>query len=86
MKQLQSGARSIATRPVYDRLETQDQVVVGYIYSIISWEKYLTEMLPMGVVGVNVILRNSCGQSMSYELSGDKVRYRKQIIFLFILM
>jgi predicted transcriptional regulator with HTH domain len=54
--------------------------VVGYIYSIIPWESYLTNLLPkttkeegeISVVrGVIVVLHNTCNQSRSYKFQSN---------------
>lgn len=70
---------SIAAQPVYKGLSAQADDVVGYIYSVVSWESYLLNLLPDGVVGIVVVLRNSCGQSVTYELTGNDVstQYKK---------
>jgi hypothetical protein len=47
--------------------------VVAYIFSVVSWERYLVNLLPEGVNGMVVVLRNSCNQAFSYEINGPDV-------------
>lgn len=61
---------SVAAQPVYRGLGTDTDDVVAYIYSTVSWDKYLLKLLPEEVKGIFVVLRNSCGQSVTYELNG----------------
>ena len=65
--------RSIAAQPVYNKLDTLTQKIVGYLYSIVSWDYYLSDLLPYGVNGIYVVLRNSCNQSVTYQLFGNEV-------------
>jgi hypothetical protein len=65
--------RSIAAQPVYNKLDTTTQKIVGYLYSIVSWDYYLYDLLPYGVNGIYVVLRNSCNQSVTYQLFGNEV-------------
>jgi hypothetical protein len=65
--------RSVAAQPVYNKLDASTQKIVGYLYSIVSWEYYLRDLLPKGVNGVYVVLRNSCNQSSTYQLNGNEV-------------
>jgi hypothetical protein len=65
---------SVAAQPVFNTLETSKKIV-GYLYSIISWNHYLNDLLPEGVSGVHVVFRNSCNQSFTYQLNGNKVSY-----------
>ena len=68
--------RSIAAQPVYSKLDTTTRKIVGYLYSIVSWDYYLFDLLPYGVNGIYVVLRNSCNQSVTYQLYGNEVRIR----------
>lgn len=65
--------RSIAAQPVYNKLDTSTQKIVGYLYSIVSWDYYLFNLLPFGVNGIYVVLRNSCNQAVTYQLFGNEV-------------
>ena len=47
--------------------------VIGYLFSIISWDNYLVNLLPVGVEGIIVVLRNSCDQAYTYEINGPEV-------------
>jgi hypothetical protein len=67
---------SVAAQPVYRGLEKWSEDVVGYIFSVVAWDNYLVDLLPEGVRGIIVVLRNHCDQSITYELSGKNVSNR----------
>lgn len=67
---------SLAAKPVYNQpAENEQQEVVGYLYSVVAWEMYLTSLIPPDVKGIQAILRNSCGQAKSYDLSSGMTRF-----------
>mgnify|MGYP005847545603 CR=1 FL=1 len=68
---------SIAAQPVFEALQAPSSSrsglkVAGYIYSVIDWTVHLHNLLPEGVNGIIVVLRNSCDQSYTYELNGNQ--------------
>jgi hypothetical protein len=65
---------SIAAQPIYNKLESSSSKIVGYLFSIIAWDFFLVNLLPQGVNGVFIVFRNSCNQSVSYQLDGNEVR------------
>ena len=71
----QMHPHSIISQPVYKALLFNDNSVVGYLYSIITWHRYLENLLPEGVQGIRAVLRNSCNQSVTYELEGPHAHY-----------
>jgi hypothetical protein len=64
---------STAAQPVYNSLKSSSNEIVGYVFATISWDHFLIDVVPQGVNGINVILRNSCNQSVTYQLYGDEV-------------
>ena len=66
---------SIAAHPVYSELGAYSKDLGGFLYSVVQWEYYLESLIPEGVRGIVVVLRNSCGQERTYELTSDKVRH-----------
>ena len=57
--------------PIFDKLEGGN--MVGMLSSVIAYDNYLSELLPDGVDGIMLVLRNSCGDAVTYELTGSKV-------------
>jgi len=72
---------SLFAQPVFDA-STKD--VIGLLFGALPWDFYLVDLLPEGVNGVICVLRNSCGQSYTYELNGGMVSlsYRERVAFL----
>jgi len=67
--------RSISAQPVYRGLSADEKFAVGYVFTFISWEEYLVNLLPEGVHGIVVVLKNSCGDAVSYSLEGNMAVY-----------
>jgi hypothetical protein len=61
--------------PVFDELNDPKAKMVGLLQSVVSWERYLAHLLPSGVNGIVCVLRNNCGQSYTYVLSGDTAAF-----------
>jgi hypothetical protein len=69
-----SYPHSIAAQPIYLSLSRETKVV-GYLFAIIAWDNYLVDLLPEGVNGIIVVLRNSCDQTVTYQLNGNEVSF-----------
>jgi hypothetical protein len=67
-----SHPHSISAQPLYSSLSRETKVV-GYLFSVVAWENFLVNLLPDGVNGIFAILRNSCDQTVTYELNGNEV-------------
>jgi hypothetical protein len=63
---------SIAAQPVYDSM-SRNTKVIGYLFGVIAWDTFLVDLLPEGVNGIMLILRNSCDQAVTYRLNGNEV-------------
>jgi hypothetical protein len=68
-----SAPHSIAARAVYSNLGEPSTEVVGYIFSVISWEKHILQSYRNGMTEVDVVLRNTCGQAWTFQGSKDGV-------------
>jgi hypothetical protein len=68
---------SIAVQPVYlfNGVEGFKNKIVGYLVSIISWDYFLSELLPSNVAGMIAVIRNSCNQTYTYRLDGKQVSW-----------
>ena len=60
----ESDLRCLAVQPVYRDLGDRSDDIVGYVFSVVNWKKYLVNL---GTEDVVVVLRNSCGQSITYQ-------------------
>jgi hypothetical protein len=66
---------AIAVRPVYAKLgSVNDDEVVGYLVAVIKWDEYLQSLVPEGTNGIDAVLRNTCGQQYTFQLTSDEVR------------
>jgi hypothetical protein len=63
----------IIMEPVFSKLHDPSSDMVGIIIGILPWDRYLVDLLPEGVKGIHCILKNTCGQSFTYDLSGNGV-------------
>lgn len=70
---------SLLFQPVFDDIVSSDANMVGLLVGIVPWDKYLTKLLPDTVEGIDVVLRNTCGQNFTYEVKGQTVRHRGYI-------
>ena len=60
--------------PVYANLyDTENSPIVGMVRGLVSYERYLEDLLPGKARGVTCVLKNTCGQIYTYELNGKKV-------------
>lgn len=61
--------------PVFAKLHRPESKLVGFVMAVLAWDVYVTKLLPDGVDGIYVVLRNSCDQNMTYELRGTSAHY-----------
>jgi hypothetical protein len=60
--------------PVFEDLTNSSSRLVGFLSSIVAWDAFFGGLLPEGVSGIHAVLSNSCGQSFTYVLEGQRVR------------
>jgi hypothetical protein len=46
--------------------------VVGVLQSIVHWRAYLRNLLPSSILGITVVLENTCDGFFTYTLSGEE--------------
>ncbi|CAJ1939564.1 unnamed protein product [Cylindrotheca closterium] len=66
---------SFVFTPIYLESEDTDSPIVAALASSMGWDFSLQHLLPEGVIGIHAILKNSCGQSFSYEINGPDAFY-----------
>lgn len=62
--------RAFVLQPIFDNFDSVDTNIVAYFKADFSWDIFFQDMLPAGTEGLHVVLDNSCGQSLTYELVG----------------
>jgi hypothetical protein len=60
-------------QPIFREIYNDTSEVVGYIDAAIPWDLYFADLLPEGVKGIACVASNTCGQSFTYFLDGNKV-------------
>jgi hypothetical protein len=50
-----------------------DGELLGVLGVVFAWERFLTNALPDGVIGITAVLENSCGQAFTYQIDGNTV-------------
>jgi hypothetical protein len=63
---------SIYGQPVYSEISGTE--MVGVVFAVVAWDRYLANLLPTGVKGIHAVLQNTCEQSYTYVINGDMVR------------
>jgi hypothetical protein len=64
-------------QPIFREIYNSTSEVVGYINALVPWDRYFANLLPEGVKGITCVASNTCGQSFSYKLDGNKVSCSK---------
>jgi hypothetical protein len=69
-----SGPFTILATPIFSELRNRSSDVVGFAYSVFGWDRLLLNLVPFSVEGIHAVLRNTAGQSFTFELHGSEVR------------
>jgi hypothetical protein len=64
--------------PVFQKVGDPTALVVGYLQALVPFDRFLWNVLPQGVHGVYVVLKNSCGEVETYVLNGNKVCLKRE--------
>jgi hypothetical protein len=59
--------------PIFRELYNKTSEVVGYVNALVPWDRYFANLLPEGVKGITCVASNTCGQSFTYYLDGNRV-------------
>jgi hypothetical protein len=62
-------------QPIFREIYDVTSDVVGTINALIPWDRYFANLLPEGVNGITCVASNTCGQSFTYFIDGNKVSY-----------
>jgi hypothetical protein len=69
------GYISTMLYPIFDRFHVDDKTVVAFLGADISWQDYLTDILPKNAKGIVVVIENNYGQNFTYQLSGGDANF-----------
>jgi hypothetical protein len=58
--------------PVFNTF-SPDRVPVAVMWVIIKWASYFDQLLPPNILGITVVLENSCDEAFTYEINGGDV-------------
>jgi hypothetical protein len=64
-------------QPIFREIYNSTSEVVGYMNAVVPWDRYFANLLPEGVKGITCVASNTCGQSFTYYLEGNKVSHSK---------
>jgi hypothetical protein len=61
------------SQPIFREIYNDTSEIVGTVNALITWDRYFANLLPEGVQGITCVASNTCGQSFTYYLDGNKV-------------
>lgn len=64
---------SVYMAPVFVDAFDKNSRLVGIVSAFFTWDRYVVDLLPEGVRGIICVIRNTCGQAITYELVGNRV-------------
>jgi len=80
----QIAPTSVIFQPIYERhsfpYESNPQrfeppKLQGVYFGVLNWESYFIGLLPEGVNGIDVVVRNDCDQDFTYRIYGQEAMY-----------
>jgi hypothetical protein len=63
---------SLMLYPVFKDLVNEE--MAGVLFAVMSWDAYVVNLLPQAITNIQLVVRNTCGGSVSYMLHGSNVR------------
>mmetsp|Transcript_7886 Transcript_7886/g.15271 ORF Transcript_7886/g.15271 Transcript_7886/m.15271 type:complete len:1152 (-) Transcript_7886:303-3758(-) len=66
---------SVFMQPVFADLFDTNSPLVGVLHAAVRWDSYVVNLLPQGVNGIRVVMRNDCGDPHTYEVNGPNAVY-----------
>ena len=70
-KQFKVLPHSFIMEPVYVSFEP-DAAMVGVLLAVTAWENLFNNIVPEGVNGIHCLVKDTCGNEMTFELRGPK--------------
>jgi hypothetical protein len=56
-------------------LTPEDNPIVGVMTAVMSWDIYLGNMMPKDVIGIVVVIKDTCGDVFTYQVDGPNATY-----------
>jgi len=73
---------AVALTPIFKGLFGEERnEIVGVLFSIIPFDKYMKNLLPKGVDSLEVVLWNTCNQTFTFHIQGPDVSTAR-IVFI----
>jgi hypothetical protein len=66
--------RSFMASPLYTRLG-EGAELAGTITALLPWHSFFQNVIPEGINGIVIVVRNTCDQEFSYRIDGPEVSY-----------
>mmetsp|Transcript_46094 Transcript_46094/g.112587 ORF Transcript_46094/g.112587 Transcript_46094/m.112587 type:complete len:433 (+) Transcript_46094:1591-2889(+) len=74
--------RSYAVQPVFEKFSpNQDADIAGFIFSVVPWDTYFSNILPAGTNNFIVQVMDTCGTNFTYRLNGADAEILDQGFF-----
>ncbi|KAL3905467.1 MAG: hypothetical protein SGILL_009667 [Bacillariaceae sp.] len=73
--QQQYDPRSFAIQPVFDTFEQDSSDITGFVFAVVPWNSYFTDILPIGIEGFVVQVNDTCGSNFAYLLNGPDTTF-----------
>mmetsp|Transcript_94 Transcript_94/g.267 ORF Transcript_94/g.267 Transcript_94/m.267 type:complete len:1155 (-) Transcript_94:417-3881(-) len=67
---------STFTAPIYDILDKATRKPVALVHVFLRWNIYFSNKLPEDVRGIDLVLENTCGTTVTWELVGKDAIYK----------
>jgi len=65
---------SVLMQPIFEDFE-KDSRLVGVLTAVLPWDHYLENILPKGVNVIVVVMEDTCGDSMTYAITGPEAEF-----------
>jgi hypothetical protein len=70
-----NNPQSVVIQPIYRTLQATDKDIAGFLFAGVAWENLLPSILPKETNGIQIVLKNSCSQAVTYYLNGTALVY-----------
>lgn len=67
---------AMAVQPIFNNIleKSNDAAIAGHVFALFSWDQCLESLLWEGMLGITIVIKNSCGQIYTYKLNERKVK------------
>ena len=60
--------------PIFETVAI-DAPMVATVSSLLPWENYFDNLVPEGIDGIHIVIRNPCSEPITYEINGPVVSF-----------